>query len=44
MNTAPPVNYRLPLLATIASTLVVIVLFAILAFFTAGWGWESPSA
>jgi hypothetical protein len=37
MNSAPPVNYRLPLLATIASTLVVIVLFAILAFFTAAW-------
>jgi hypothetical protein len=37
MNTAPPINYRLPLLATIASTLVVMVLFAILAFFTAAW-------
>ena len=37
MKTAPPVNYRLPLLATIASTLVVIILFAILAFFTAAW-------
>jgi hypothetical protein len=37
MKTAPPVNYRLPLLATIASTLVVIILFAILAFFTTAW-------
>lgn len=37
MNTAPPVNYRLPLLATIVSTLVVMVLFILLAFFTAAW-------
>jgi hypothetical protein len=37
MKTAPPINYRLPLLATIASTLLVIALFAILAFFTAAW-------
>ncbi len=37
MNTAPPVNYRLPILATIASTLVVITLFVLLAFFTAAW-------
>src|SRR5206468_906715 len=37
MNPAPPVNYRLPILATIASTVVVMVLFTLLAFFTAAW-------
>jgi hypothetical protein len=37
MKTPPPLNYRLPLLATIVSTLLVLTLFAVLAFFTAAW-------
>jgi hypothetical protein len=35
MNNAPRVNYPLPILATLASTAFVMVLFAVLAFFSA---------